>query len=240
MAVRAFEFFIVYCLGSVIQRTTGFGMGIFAIAVLPYFVGSHTTVAAVTGLVAVFSSTEIAWELRKSIRWRMIPSILAGSMIFTAVSVWFAKGASFELLEKILGAVLILLAAVLTFSGKKLRIRQSVPAGFLAGSAGGILNGLFATGGPPVVMYLFGAIEDYTVYLATLQAYFAVNNYYAALVRFLNGIITKEVLFGLLFGGLGMLLGNHVGRLLLPHVPSKALRGMIYALMAVCGINMLL
>ena len=69
----------------------------------------------------------------------------------------------------------LLSISFLLFS-QKLRLKASVPGGIAIGTVGGVLSGLFSTGGPPVVLYLSSIVSNKYIYFATIQGYFAINS----------------------------------------------------------------
>lgn len=236
----AFFCFLTYFVGMVVQRISGFGIGIVAIMMLPPLIHSYTLPAALTNILSMISAGYLTFKFRKEARFRLIVPVLCGSFLMTFVMVRFANGASLSLLKKLLGITLAGLSLWFLFLAKKVRVRPSTRNGLIAGLCGGTLNGLFSTGGPPVVLYFLGATENHAVYLATIQAYFLFNNTYATIVRFLNGQITQETLAGLLGGIPGMLLGIVLGNYLEPKIPDKAFLRIIYIVMLISGIVMIL
>ena len=229
----------IYLLASLIQRICGFGMGIIAVMILPYITGSHAHAAAYTNILSAVSATVLAWRFRDKVKWRIIFPILCGSFLATFCTVRFLKDASFTTTEKILGIVLLVLSIYFLFFKGKIHVEPRPRNGFISGTCGGFLNGLFGAGGPPVVIYLLGATESHAVYLATIQGYFAFNNVYATTVRFLNGQITPDVLRGLLGALPGMALGMILGDLIAPHLPDQTILKAIYILMAISGLIMI-
>ncbi len=231
--------FVVYLFAMIIQRVCGFGMGIIAVMILPYFTGAHAHAAAYTNILSAISASYIAWKFRENVRWKLTIPILCGSYLATFLSIRFLSNASFDLMEKILGIMLLVLSVYFLFFKGKIKLPSDPQYGFLAGLIGGISNGLFGAGGPPVVIYLLGATASHAIYLATIQGYFAFNNIYATIVRFLNGQLTPEVLTGLWGAIPAMVLGIFVGDRLAPHLPDKTILKGIYILMALSGLNML-
>jgi uncharacterized membrane protein YfcA len=136
--------------------------------------------------------------------------------------------------------MLILMSLWFLFLSKKITIQPKVRNGVIAGGLGGIMNGLFATGGPPVVVFFLGATATHAAYFATIQTYFAFNNIYASAIRILNGQYSPMVLLGILGAAPGMLLGNLLGGILAPHLPDKVILKSIYIVMLLSGIGMLL
>ena len=230
---------LVYTLATFVQRVSGFGMGIVAIMILPYLIGSHGQTAAYTNMLCAVSAASLAIRFRKEAKWSRIVPILAGSFIATFIFVRVGQRASFDILEKVLGGVLVVLSVYFMFFKGRVRIRPGIRNGFLTGLMGGTLNGLFSTGGPPVVMYMLGTTDNHAVYFATMQAYFAFNNIYASSVRFLNGQINASFLPGFAGGLIGMLLGNLIGGKVEKYIPEKMFLKIIYALMALSGLMMI-
>ena len=230
----------VYLIATMIQRICGFGMGIVAIMILPYFTGSHAHAAAYTNILSAVSAAVLTFRFRDKVKWRVVFPIFCGSFLATFCTVRFLKDASFTVMEKILGIVLLLLSVYFLFLKGKIRVEPRPRNGFLSGICGGFLNGLFGAGGPPVVIYLLGATESHAVYLATIQGYFAINNVYATFVRLLNGQITPDMLRGLMGALPGMALGILLGDKIAPHLPDRTILKGIYLLMAISGLSMIL
>ena len=63
--------FVVYLFAMIIQRVCGFGMGIIAVMILPYFTGAHTHAAAYTNILSAISASYIAWKFRENVRWKL-------------------------------------------------------------------------------------------------------------------------------------------------------------------------
>ena len=231
--------FLVYFFATFVQRVCGFGMGIVAIVILPYLIGSHTQTAAYTNMLSAVSSVWVAYKFREHAKLRLIVPLLAGSFCATFLTVRLSKGASFDLLEKILGGVLLVMSLYFLFFKGKIKIRPCIRNGVLTGACGGVLNGLFSTGGPPIVLYLLGTTEGHIEYLATIQAYFAFNNIYATSIRLLNGQITAGMMPGLAGGLLGMALGIILGDRAEKNIPDEMFLKLIYILMAFSGVMML-
>ena len=240
MFIREFLLFLaVYFLAMFIQHVCGFGMGIVAIILLPYLVGSHTVPAACTNILSAVSASYLAFRFRENVRWRLVVPVFCGSFFATFLTIRLSAGASFAMLEKVLGTVLILLAVYFLFFRGKITIRPLFRNGLLAGLMGGFLNGLFGAGGPPVVLFLLGTTENQAVYLATIQGYFAINNIYTTTVRLFSGQLNTGILPGLSGAFVGMIFGILLGDRLAKYISEKVMLRMIYILMAISGFTML-
>ena len=175
--------FAVYTFATFVQRVCGFGMGIVAILLLPLLIRSYSLPAAITNACSAFSASYLAVKYRKDAVMRLVPPVLCGSFIMTFLSVRFSRGASLDTLRILLAAMLILMSLWFLFLSKKITIQPKVRNGVIAGGLGGVMNGLFATGGPPVVVFFLGATATHAAYFATIQTYFAFNNVYASIIR---------------------------------------------------------
>ena len=173
-----------------VQRVSGFGLGIFAMMFLPHFLPSHTAAATISTLFSCVTSTYNAAKYRKSVDYKTALPMLCAALVSIPVAVYCSVKVSGEVFELLLGVVLILLSLWFLFFSKDLRINATAFGGALAGAVGGALNGLFSTGGPPVVLYLSSAMQSNLAYFATIQFYFGVTNLYSVATRAVNGIVT--------------------------------------------------
>ena len=100
---------LVALAGGIVQRVTGFGFGIFSMMFIPAIIGG---LYASASLLAVIFSMCLTTAI---IKWNVMLPCLVGSLITTAISVAFAKGAENLLLKLILGATLISLSIYFIF-----------------------------------------------------------------------------------------------------------------------------
>lgn len=223
-----------------IQRVSGFGSGIFSMLWLPYLFGNTVTAAAVSGMWSCATTVFNAIKYRKSIDFKTIIPIIIPAMLMVTLTVQFSKNASSQLMMTILGCVLIALSLYFLFFSQNIRMKASVSGGIAVGTLGGTLSGLFSTGGPPVVLYLSGIIEDKVIYFATIQGYFAITDLYGVGTRVFSGIITWQVLFFAAIGWIGSLTGNVLGGLVFQKLNAQRLKQVIYIGMIVSGILMII
>lgn len=225
--------------GGFVQRVSGFGLGIFVMLFFPHLLTNYTMGAAVSCLMSVVGSSYNSLRYRENIRFRLVLPLVCAAAVTIPIAVYFSAAAPEALMKRLLGIVLVGLSVYFLFFSKKIRIRPTVPNGILAGALGGTLNGLFSTGGPPVVLYLVHAAQDPKIYFATIQFYFALTNLYSSVVRFLNGIITWEVMawFGLSL--IGWAVGDFTGSKVFARLNAESLKKVIYIGMILSGILML-
>lgn len=222
-----------------VQRVSGFGLGIFAMMFLPHFLPSHTAAATISTLFSCVTSVYNAVKYRKNVVYKTALPMLCAAFVSVPVAVYCSVMVSGEFFEILLGGVLILLSLYFLFFAKRIRIRPTVFNGVLAGTLGGTLNGLFSTGGPPVVLYLTNAMESKLAYFATIQFYFGVTNLYSVASRAVNGIVTGEILLCAAVGAAGCMLGDALGKTVFDRLDADRLRKVIYIGMILSGILMI-
>lgn len=222
-----------------VQRVSGFGLGIFAMLFLPHFMPTHTAAAAVSCLFSSGTSTYNAVKYRKNIPFKTILPLLCSACVLIPVAVYFASSVSGSFFKNFFGSVLICLSIYFLFFDRKIKIRPTVPNGIIAGGISGILNGLFSTGGPPVVLYLTHATKDKESYFAGIQFFFCFTNIYSIVFRLINGNLTAGVLLSAAIGFVGCMVGDFIGRFVFEKINAGVLKKIIYIGMVLSGILMI-
>ncbi len=224
--------------GAFVQRVSGFGLGIFVIMFLPLFLPTHTAATAVSSLFACATATYNAVRYRKNISYKTALPMMCAALVSIPIAVYFSAHVSGGIFKKMLGTVLILLSLYFLFFNKRIKMRPTVLSGVMAGALGGTLGGLFATGGPPAVLYLTHATHDNLTYFATIQFYFCFTNLYSTTNRVINGIINTDILIYAAIGIIGCVAGDFLGKLVFDRLDGNKLKIVIYAGMIISGIVM--
>ncbi len=225
--------------GCVLNTVCGFGFGVLGMIFMPYALGSAVHAASAINMVTFVQSTILAVRYRKHIRWKLLAAPMAAYLVASFLAVRVAVGMDNGLLKRVLGAFLLILSGYFIFAAKHIRLKANTKNGLLAGALGGVMSGLFATGGPPASLYFSATTETKEEYLATIQAYFSVSNFYVIAVRFLNGAIDGDVLRAFVVALGGLVLGNVLGLYVFKRVDVDFIRKAIYVMMAVSGAAMM-
>ncbi len=239
MTINVLYIFLL-CIGaSFIQRTTGFGFGIFIMTVLPFLTNSYGEATALSGLLAMTTSLFISFKMRRYVSWkRLWPMLLTFAVVSTA-AVFSLKSINDIVLRRILGAVLILTSFYFLLSSK-IHIRPSVPAQLGMGTVSGVLGGFFGMQGPPAVLYFMASEPDKEHYMAMIQTYLLLGNALMTLTRAGNGYLTRAVGVDYVCGLGGIAIGTAIGALVFRHIPAKLFSKVVYGYIGVCGVIILL
>lgn len=225
--------------GAFVQRVTGFGMGIFCMLFLPYFMPSHGVTVATLGIIGSIGAVYNAVKNRKDIRLKLMLPLVCSAMAVIPLAVHLSASLPQSIIKRLLGVVLVGLSIYFLFFSKRVHLKPTVPNGIAAGVLAGLLNGMFNTGGPPAVLYLIHATADNAVYFATIQAFFAATNLFSTATRAVGGMLTMQV-FGLAaVAAVGWWMGNTLGAGVFRKLNADRLRKLIYLGMIVSGVLMM-
>lgn len=240
MMENILEIFLLTVGASFVQRTTGFGFGIFIMTALPLLMPSYGEATALSGLLAFTTSLFAAWKYRKNISWKRLAPILAVFMIISTIAICLLSRIHDSTLRKILGFVLIIVSIYFAFFSKRIRFGTSLPWQIGAGTLSGIMGGFFGMHGPPAVLYFISSEPDKEHYMGMIQTYFVISNALMTVVRASNGYVTasvgKSYVLCLAAVAAGVALGSWAFR----HISGKVFPYVVYGYIGISGIIILL
>lgn len=244
---------------SFIQALTGFGFGLVAVPLLLFVLPSQ--VALMIGMIlAAISSLLQGFKTYKQARWDLIYKLILLSLPGLMLGVLNSNKLDQEMIKGLVGVVLILYVA---WQGvrisKQNRIKISIEKVaqsediedskekgiriswlnlLTAGFSSGILNGLAAIPGPPIVALLVKYL-DKDRFQATTTCFFALQYIITIVTKF---IIQKNA-FNLSFG-VGMIglilpifLGLAVGQPVRKRINEENFKKLVYSLLFIIGIT---
>jgi len=221
-----------------VQRVSGFGLSIFAMIFLPYFMATTDAVTVATILSLSATVLNVA-SYYKQVFYKIALPMVCSALVFITIAVRFSARVPEATFKVLLGIVLIALSLYFLFFNKNVKLKPTVLSGVISGVFSGTLGGLFSTSGPPAVLYLSSAISDNIVYFATIQFYFCLTNIYNLTVRIASGIVSWDILPYAVVGIAGCFVGNFIGKLVFDKLDAQKLKTIIYIGMIISGIVML-
>lgn len=228
--------FLLTIVASFIQRVSGFGFGIFVMMFFPFFLPSYGESVMLSGLLAGSTALMIAVKNWKFIRWRMMWIVTFFNVLFSFVATEYMRSLSNDVLKQCLGVVLTLIALYFLFGeGRMGRIFKSKPAQITIGSVSGVMGGMFAMPGPPVVLYCISTLEDKKEYVATLQAFSVVFNSFYTIFRFNAGFYSENTWLWWVMGIGGAVIGSLLGSRCFELISNQTLKRIVYVMMIVSG-----
>ncbi len=233
--------FLLTIIASFIQRVSGFGFGIFVMMFFPFFLPSYGESVMLSGLLAGSTALMIAIRNWKYIRWRLMGWVVLFNVLFSFLATEYMRSMSNDTLKQCLGGVLILIALYFLFGeGRMGRIFKSKPAQVTIGSISGVMGGMFAMPGPPIVLYCISTLEDKREYVATLQAFSVVLNIFYTLFRAKAGFYSDDTWLYWAIGIGGAIIGSSLGARCFEIISNRTLKHIVYGMMIVSGLVALL
>lgn len=231
-----FEIFLLAVGASFVQRTTGFGFGIFIMTLLPFLMPSYGEATTLSGLLALTTSAMISIRMRKYITWKRLFPILITFIIVSAVAICMLARIHDNTLRKVLGIILIITALYFAFFSSRIKLKTTLPYQIGAGTISGIMGGFFGMQGPPAVLYFISSEPDKNSYMAMVQTYFLIGNAMMTIVRASNGFLTAAVGRCYVFCIAAVLTGTLLGSWAFKHIPGRIFPYVVYSYIGISGL----
>lgn len=233
------EIFLLSIGASFVQRTTGFGFGIFIMTMLPTIMSSHGEATTLSGILAMTTSLIIVIQKYKFIVWRRLLPILLTFIVVSIGAIFVLKRMEYSILNMLLGITLVVVSIYFSFFSKRIKVKTTLPVQITAGTLSGLMGGFFGMQGPPAVFYFVNSEKDKEHYLAVTQTYFLVGNIMMTIARAYNGFFTTAVSMGYIYGITGVVIGNLIGAWVFRHITGSLLKYIIYAYIGISGLTFL-
>lgn len=229
------EIFLLAVGASFVQRTTGFGFGIFIMTLLPFLMPSYGEATALSGLLAFVTSVIGAWKYRKFITWKRLIPILSVFIVTSTAAICMLKTMQDNTIRQILGVILICVSIYFAFLSKRIRFKTTLPYQIGAGSVSGLMGGFFGMHGPPAVLYFINSEPDKMHYMGMTQIYFTITNLLMTFVRAGNGFVTLSVwkCFAICLGSVAI--GSAIGAWAFSRIPGKTFPYVVYGYIGISG-----
>lgn len=230
------EIFLLAVGASFVQRTTGFGFGIFIMTLLPFLMPSYGEATTLSGLLALTTSAMISIRMRKHITWKRLFPILITFIIISAAAICMLARIHDNTLRKILGIILMITALYFAFFNRRIKLKTTLPYQIGAGTISGIMGGLFGMQGPPAVLYFISSEPDKNSYMAMVQTYFLIGNAMMTIVRSSNGFLTATVGKCYVFCIAAVIIGSLLGSWAFKHIPGRIFPYVVYSYIGISGL----
>ena len=215
----------------------GFGVGLVAMAFLPFLMPPTTAIVLMTVYAMVFTVVLFV-PLRRDFMPRALPGLLVGSLLGTPAGVWILAVAPASVLNRLIGLMLIVVVA-LEFVGRLPRRLAGRGWGLGTGVLSGLIGGAVGLPGPPVIVY--AAAQDWSprAFKANLQGFFIVNQGVILTGYWMAGLLGADVLRLAAAFFVPALAGTVLGMALFHRVDPVRFRRIVFGLLLVSGVLLL-
>lgn len=227
---------------SFVQRTVGFGFGIFIMTALPFLMPSYAEAVTLSGLLSLTSATAVMVQYVRYVTWKRLLPMVAAFTVFSTFAIMMLDKIEGPAMRAILGIMLIILSLYFGFFKEKLQKRIKPTTGWLlgTGSVSGIMGGLFGMHGPPVVLYLVVSEPSKNHYMGMIQTYAVITNLTMLVVRAYNGYVTPAVGTSYIYALGGLAIGILAGNWAFKRIPNRLFTYIVYAYIGISGAIILL
>lgn len=222
-------------LAALIRAFTGFGFAMLVVPAFSFFLmpADAVVLSAVLAFLLGLLSHRAWWGL-----FPVTPAkpMVAGSVVGTAVGVWFLASLSVAEFQLWIGISVVIASVVLSRFVPAERA-ASRPTALATGVASGLMNGAFAIPGPPVILYVVATLSDPVQSRAFLMMFFWCSSAVSLVMFGAAGLITLRP-FQLLWIALpAMWLGNSLGDRAFSRFAGAAYRPFVVGLCILIGLS---
>ena len=238
---------LVIFLSFTLEAVTGFGCTVMAVPFITVLLGMHDGVVILTVL-SMLLALYISVRNFRFINFRHFAVIVLLMLPGLFVGRHFQNIFDRNLLKTILSVFIIFVSALklfLFFLNRNKSNRQSVDSSvrwysYLALLGGGVIHGMFSSGGPLVIIYASDALKEKNSFRATLCLLWSVLNIILCISYLADGSINSSTCKIMLYLIPFMLAGILAGEFVSKKVNGDVFTIMVYVCLLLTGLFMLL
>lgn len=229
---------LILFLASFNQGLTGFGFALTSIPLISLIAGIKYAVpiGALGGFVV---NILLSVQLRKSIDFKSLRFLYAGSFVGIPIGVFLLSKADPELFQKFLGIV-VLLFVIMSFTNFIKPKNLNENWGYLFGLFSGMLGGAFNTNGPPILIYFYLMGKGKTEQKSAITGFFLFASVFIIITHAIIGLSTKQIFFDALKFIPFIISGYFLGNSLFKKISSKIYSNLILGFLFVVSVILIL
>jgi uncharacterized membrane protein YfcA len=235
-------FLMLVMLGAYVQTITGFAMGLLIMGGVTIL--NLAPIAFSAAVVSILSLLNTLLALRyslKHVHWKsvgyicagLIPGLLVGFLVLD-----FLSETAYIWLRRMLGIVIIIAGVLLTLKPEPWARTSGGLAASMTGVAGGLIGGMFSTGGAPIAFFMYRQPREFNVIRATLLTVFAVITFSRTVVVAANDQLSRDILA---VSGVAVplvLITTLVARKISPVSADTTIRKAVFVLLILIGVSL--
>lgn len=206
--------YLVVFIASVVRGLAGFGFALVSSVMLTQLLPPKQVIPVIV-LCEIISSLGQLPTVWKQINWKLVFKLFAGLIVGTPIGVWFLVNMPSEIMVSIISIIVLIFTCLMLF-GFSVKHNNGLAPTLGAGFISGILNGISANAGPPVIIFLLSN-TDAKATRASLIAYFLLAFLWSSILYVQQGLLTVGTLgiTGMIIPALliGVWIGNKLFKL---------------------------
>lgn len=235
--MEKYLFWGVFFFAYLVNGITGFAGNIFAMPVGMYTIGLDTSVAVLnwTGFIA---SVVIAFTSIKHVVWREVLKMTSVMLVFMVLGAWLDHVAPLEVLSKVYGAAVLIIAIRSAFFKKHKLLPEWALWIILA--CAGVIQGMFVSGGSFLAIYALQKFQDKNTFRATTTMTWVFLNCVYGLYGIQSGSLNGDGLLILAVCIPMLLLATWLGSRVQDKISQDTFMKFTYGLLMVIGVVLLI
>lgn len=234
-------YYVLSLLSQAVEAFAGFGSSALAAPFLSLSLGTGTTVALLSLNSFLCNSFVLLRHDRKRVNWKAYWKLTGAVLLFLPIGllVFSRLQDQEDMLKLILGLVILFVGGRYCYYAF---IRKAEPRALSRASriavlaAGGVVHGIFSTGGPLLTLYMADTIQDKDEFRATMNAFWVTISSLLLLARLLLfDIYTPEIFKTVLLGLPCIAAGIALGLYLHKKVDNQAFKKVVYVVLLLGG-----
>ena len=225
-------------MAEILGTVGGFGSSMFFVPIASYFLDFHS-VLGITALFHVSSNVTKIFFFRKGYSTKLIINIGIPAVLFVILGSYISRFIKTDILEILLGCFLVCVSLVLLLF-KKTIIKPTTFNSVSGGIISGFIAGLLGTGGAIRGITLSAFSLPHDVFIATSAIIDLGIDSSRSVVYYLNGYITKDILYLVPILLVVSITGTWIGKKILGRMSEDHFKSTVLLLILITGIITLL
>lgn len=231
-------FIILALMAEILGTVGGFGSSMFFVPIASYFLDFHS-VLGITALFHVSSNVTKIFFFRKGYSTKLIINIGIPAVLFVILGSYISRFIKTDILEILLGCFLVCVSLVLLLF-KKIIIKPTTFNSVSGGIISGFIAGILGTGGAIRGITLSAFSLPHDVFIATSAIIDLGIDSSRSVVYYLNGYITKDILYLVPILLVVSITGTWIGKKILGRMSEDQFKSTVLLLILITGIITLL
>lgn len=225
-----------------LQTITGFAFGLLMIGAIGLLgLTSLPDAATIVGILSLANSVHILVKGWRDVAWPEFRLVIGPSLVATVVGyavLQIVAGINLGALQVILGLIIIGAGVQLLLRPDPLAVPSPSRDFIVAGAAGGLLGGLFATAGPPLVYHFYRQPMAGAAIRTTLVLIFAVGLVLRLVVVGVTGNMPHGSIWWCLTAIPAILVMTAIAKRWPPPLSPRTLRRLAFLLLVFSGLSL--
>lgn len=237
-------FLACVALASYAQNLTGFAFGLILLGLVALLhLASLPDTANVVSVLVLVNAAMVFGRRRPQLQWKVFaPALLAsqaGVAAGVALLAWFSVQ-QVALLRFLLGCAIVVCAFLLVLRARSASATSGLPSFVLFGGLSGVMGGLFASAGPPMVYHLYRQPWKPELIRNSLVVLFAANAVLRLALVLWHGQFSLNALLLTLEALPVVMLLTWLARRYPSRLPIEQVRRAVFVLLLIAGLGLVL